>query len=582
MKKIIIFAIAALATMTLGGCKNFLDVQPQGTPTADTYFTNDAQAENAVKALYAPFYDGDDGFGREIYWEQCAGNMMAPGRTRGYPGLFTMNYSGDESPLKDVWNKFTELIARANWMVDALTQKAGSTDLADIQKNLTAVEQRSLGEAYFMRGFLHFCLAYRYGCGSQGIPAVKWEKWRVEKGRSYNYEIPPQQPSVTDNYQMIVEDFEAALPLVSRVSDYDAANQGRVCKEACIAMEARTYAYWATWDKSMWSAVKNCVDNLEHNYGRKLLTSYSEIFSDEFTNWFGTEYCFTIPCTGGVGAVRAGVEFTGACLENKGWGVYNGWGQFKPTLDAYEELAKDNINGERNERLTRSILEYDDEFVFPTSSDLKETKVWRFYSESDVETGFQINKYMPAFAHADFINAGYVNESGGGWPTSRTNFTIIRFADCLLLRAEANLYLGNKKDATTDINTVRRRAHLAEIKEASFKDIYHERYAELAFEPVCDHLGDLKRWAVGGDPVIKALAIAELEAHPRARHYSGYLPDGTFLEGYRGDPKGPYVEGPYLDFQSPAPVWADYKVCFPYPSDEITKAAGQLKQNPGY
>ena len=39
---------------------------------------------------------------------------------------------------------------------------------------------------------------------------------------------------------------------------------------------------------------------------------------------------------------------------------------------------------------------------------------------------------------------------------------------------------------------------------------------------------------------------------------------------------------PDLDFQSPAPVWADYKICFPYPSDEITKAAGALKQNPGY
>jgi len=575
MKKILFFAIA-LVSLTLTSCGNFLDVQPEGTPTADTYFVNDSQAENAIKAIYAPFYDGDDIYGREIYWEQCAGNMMAPGRTRGYPGLFTLNYDGDCGPLKDTWKNLTILIARANWIIDALKMKEAS--------GLTEVETRSLGEAYFMRGFLHFTVAYRYGSGSLGVPAVKWEKYREETGGPYNYDIPEQQKSVTDNYQMIIEDFNEALSRVSRVDDYDNANKGRVCKEACVAMSARVYSYWATWDNTMWSAVKNCVDDLENNYGRDLVPTYNEIFSEDWDtyNWFGPEYCFTIPCTGGVGAVRAGVEFTGACLENKGWGVYNGWGQFKPTLDAYEELAKDNIGNVRNERLVRSILEYNDEFVFPTSSDLQTLKTWHFYSESDVETGFQINKYMPAFAHADFINAGYVNESGGAWPTSRTNFTIIRFADCLLLRAEANLHLGNPFAAMDDINRVRERSNLQPITSVSWKDIYHERYAELAFEPVCDHLGDLKRWAVAGDPEIKAIAIAELESHPRARHYSGHLPDGTYKEGYRGDPEGSWVEGPYLDFQSPAPVWADYKVCFPYPSDEITKAAGALTQNPGY
>ena len=32
---------------------------------------------------------------------------------------------------------------------------------------------------------------------------------------------------------------------------------------------------------------------------------------------------------------RGGVEWPGVILENKGWGVFNGWGQFKPTQDAY-------------------------------------------------------------------------------------------------------------------------------------------------------------------------------------------------------------------------------------------------------
>ena len=77
-----------------------------------------------------------------------------------------------------------------------------------------------------------------------------------------------------------------------------------------------------------------------------------------------------------------GSEFPGVILENQGWGKYNGWGQMKPTLDIYEEMLKD---GEGNDRLVRSILEYNKEFQF-----FGETR--RFYSQSDLEAVFQINK----------------------------------------------------------------------------------------------------------------------------------------------------------------------------------------------
>lgn len=48
-------------------------------------------------------------------------------------------------------------------------------------------------------------------------------------------------------------------------------------------------------------------------------------------------------------------------LEDKAWGVYNGWGHIKPSYDIYEEMAKD---GAGNDRLVRSILEYNQEFEF--------------------------------------------------------------------------------------------------------------------------------------------------------------------------------------------------------------------------
>jgi len=67
MKKMIYMIVVAAVTMLLAGCSDFLDVQPEGSPTTTTYFANDAQAINAIKALYAPIYDSDGGYGREIY-----------------------------------------------------------------------------------------------------------------------------------------------------------------------------------------------------------------------------------------------------------------------------------------------------------------------------------------------------------------------------------------------------------------------------------------------------------------------------------------------------------------------------------
>ncbi|HHT29272.1 MULTISPECIES: RagB/SusD family nutrient uptake outer membrane protein [Petrimonas] len=566
MKKMIYMIVVAAVTMLLAGCSDFLDVQPEGSPTTTTYFANDAQAINAIKALYAPIYDSDGGYGREIYWEQCATNMMVPGRTRSYPGLFTLNYSGDEGPLSDTYNLFMGIIARANWVVKALLDKQAKT-------TLTPIEIRSLGEAYFVRGFLHFSLAYRYGSNRQGIPAIKYEEVEGE----YDYSIPPQQATVMDNYAMIIADFEKAKEYLPRFETYGPDDRGRAHQAAAVAMMSRVYAYWATWDNTKWDNVISVVNELENSYGRRLADSFSNLFSADFKYWWGPEYCFTFPSNGGNDWKRGGVEWPGVILENKGWGVFNGWGQFKPTQDAYEEFAKDGE--ENNERLTRSILKYGQEFQF-----WGETR--RFFSESDVETGFQINKWMDPFGYPDAINAGYVNNSGD-WPTARVNFTVIRFADCMLLRAEANLAKGNNSEAAKDLNKIRARVNLPENCVGTWEELYHERFCELAYEPVADHLGDLKRWAVSSYPEIKALAIKELETHPRARHYSGYVTDpntgeSRFMDGYRGDPDGPYTIGAYLDFQSPAPKWEDHKICFPYPSNEITKAAGALKQNYGY
>ncbi len=543
MKKYI--SIIALSGLVLSSCSDFLDVQSEGNPTTNAYFTNDQQAIDAIDGLYAPIHQ-ETGFGRELFWEQGAACDIVWGRTRGYNTLATFAYTGDESPISDTFNMFYQNMSRSNWIIKQLLNKKKTTQLTD-------VETRSLGEAYFMRGMAHFWIAYRYGTDEQGVPFVRYEDFEGD----YDNSIPPQLASVTDNYQAIIDDMDQAISYLPKFEEYSDDDKGRAHQAAAVAYKAKVYAYWATWDEGKWNDVIAMVNELENTYGRDLAPTFAEIFSSDFADFWNAEYIWSIPSTGG--STGGGVEFPGIVLENKGWGIYNGWGQLKPSYDIYEEMAKD---GAGNDRLVRSILEYNQEFEF-----FGEKR--RFFSVSDLEAGFQINKYMDPFKHKDATNGGYVN-TNGDWPTARINFPLIRFAEMLLFRAEAYLMTGKPELAKADLNRIRVRSNLQPLEGTpTMKDLYHERRCELAFE-YTDHLFDLKRWHRSSNAEIKELAAKELNAHPRVRIYED-----------RSNPESTFTIGDYEDYKEKK-TYEDYMMVFPYPSNQITKSNGKLKQNKGY
>ena len=557
MKKYISITIAVLCVLGLASCSKLLDYGREGVPTQDNYPLTDAQANDAIENCYYGLFERDGMYSRDIYWEQACANDMVWGKTRGFNNLATLTYTGDESPLRDSYNRIYNRygISKTNWVIQTMLnkqEKAGS---------LTAIESRVLGEAYFLRGQYHLLAAYRYGTKELGVPFVAYET--VEGG--YNYEIPEQQPTVMDNYRLIVSDFEKAEELLPRLEEYTAADRGRAHKASAVAMMARTYAYWAMWDTSKWDNVITCVNKLEQTYGRGLVDNFKDLFAPDFEKFWGKEYCWGIPGDGGPnGQGHGGVEVTGVMLEDKGWGKFNGWGQIHPSYDLYEEMAKDNVGGVKNERLAATILEYNDEFVYFGEP-------MRYYSPVNIEVGFQCNKYMQAFEPADPIGAGTLLDNGD-WPVTKVMWPIIRFADCMLLRAEANLVKGNGAAAAEDINKIRVRSHLQPISgAATWTDLYHERRCELAFEFAADHAFDCKRWAISGAAEIKALALNELNTHPRVRHYED-----------RMDPASPCTVGPYEDYLTPVKVWSDKCLTFPYPSDEITRANGALQNPPSW
>ena len=520
MKKIFIIALSVVA-LAVSSCADFLNTQPQGKPTAETFFQNDDQAISFAKGLYER-YSGEWLYGRNIMWEQIAANDFVLGRT--YPDRFSgalMTITGDEGSIADIYNNCYKQMSNAQWGIQKLNAKLTANG------SLTEIETRTLGEAYFFRALYHWAIASRHGLGTLGVPFKPWEEY--EGG--YNNEIVPQQPSVVDNYMYIIADLKKAQELLPWNGDitttYSAGDRGRAHKAAALGYQAKVWAYTATWTEECakrqlnpWQEVKNIVDDLEKNYGRGLNESFTQLWSSDFKDFWNKECIFSVTSSGGTEG-QGGSEFPGVILENQGWGYFNGWGQFKASYDIVAEMEKDNWqtdeagNPIRNERLAKSVWQYGDYMVFFGDPRL-------YWSSTDAESCLAVAKYYDAFKHKDPIANGYVNSSGN-WPTTRINFHLLRFADLMLLRAEANLRLSGK-DANNDIAKVHARstgdvAGAAKLEQTtSWADLYHERRCELAFE-MTGHLEDLKRWAVSDkNGVIGKLAIEELTKHPDVYH----------------------------------------------------------------
>ncbi|MDR2449019.1 MAG: RagB/SusD family nutrient uptake outer membrane protein [Prevotellaceae bacterium] len=523
---IILFIFAGIFT----SCNEFLDVVPEKNPSEGAFFATDKDATDAIDACYA-ILNMEETFGRDLFWEQTCGDDIEYGTTRGdwRKTMAEFNFTGRESGLVTAWNLFNEYLARANWVVYNLLKKEA----------LTPVEKNRLGEAYFMRAFCHFFIAYRYGRADQGVPFDRYEDYSP-----YEYQIPEQRATVMENYRLIVEDMEKAADLLPFFGEYGEEDYGRAHKAAAWAYIVKTYAYWAQHDASKWDLIPALVNKIETEGHRDLLTDYADVFT--IANNWTSEYIWSVNSSG---HNYAGSIFPGIMLENKAWGLYNGWGSLKPTKGLYDEFDANDL------RRGVTLLAYNDEFVI-----FGETR--RYYSTSDLAIGFQVAKYMEPYTYGDIMDGKGVSDvisTNGDRPTTDLNVPIIRHAEMVLFKAEA-LLMKSSPDAAgaaAELNRLAKRAGLGDNKyaTATMNDLKHERRCELGAE-FTDRFMDLKRWGEWD----------KLNAAKEGRLYDN-----------RSDPLSGWIVTEIRPARTFNPAT---DIVFPYNPDDVVKANGLLKQNP--
>lgn len=553
--KLTILSLAALSALTFTSCSDWLDVKPEGTPNEANYWLTDDDYTTAVTTLYGNL-SMEETWGRDLFWEQGASDDIFYSRSRGNAqmNLANLNMDGEtEGSIQTFYNYMYETNAASNDVINhALKLESRS-----------AIIDNRLGEAYFMRAFSHFMIAYRYGRVDNGVPFDRYEDYEEYPSGK----IPEQRASVLDNYELIIEDLDKAADLLPWFTQYGSEDYGRASKDAAIALKVKTYAYWAQHDPAQWQKIPALVDQLENEGGRGLMDSFAALF--ESANEWSQEYIFSVNSSG---STLAGSIFPGMMLDNKGWGRYNGWGNFKPTLELWAEYD------ENDARRPVTIMQYGDEFTF-----FGEKR--RFYSTADLECGFHFNKYMEPFRYGsvDPVSGAGVGNThvspNGNRPTTDLNLPIMRFAEMLLFKAEALIETGKGAEAATVLNRISSRAGMGNLyTNATIEDLMHERRLELAGE-FTDRVMDLKRWAAK-----YPIAKTKLEA---AKHGLKYLdrsdPDSQLdtVKGQEMTFNGKTYKG-VIEIMSAKTYDADKACVLPYEQNEVTKAQGALKQNKGY
>jgi hypothetical protein len=455
--------------------------------------------------------------------EVGSGNMYTNSSDVNAMRTFAINSSDPE--LLNGWGALWANIAQANSIINFLPERVSP----QVDQ---AVLNNTMGEAYFFRATAYFYLVRLWG----PVPIIE---------NHLDYLNNPQVNTnrIEDVYTLIEKDYQKAIELLNektRGGNYTA--NGRVSKGSAKAMLAKAYLY-----QKNYAGAKQLAEEVINSGEFKLLGGAelpSKTFGDLFTypNNNNEESIFAIQWVtdGNYGSAnncntQFGISTAAVTTSNATYG-----GVFGPSQDVKDLYSTTDLR--RHETimfpgdsypnmkvLTNGGKDSQIGFVVPPAGDI-----------GGQGAGMAIKKYCQ----------GIVNGAATGpidnWAMMANNTYIMRYADLLLIHAEATLAGGGSTSdagALASFNAVRNRAGLASVTSITFDDIFTERRKELCFEG--DYWFDL-----GRIPRSQAIAIMAAQNRGNKDNEEHYTP--TESDFYLPYPDNDTAKNPLLN-EPPVP-----------------------------
>ncbi len=450
-----IFKIAsvllAIGLLSVACSDEFLERSPLVGTTEDNFYQTEEDAVAAVNAAYAALQFELSPAGHfRWFW----GDIMSDDAVKGGSGdndvnellqLETFQGPTNTDLLEGEWWADFEGIYRANVVLDKVPPIEMDPDL----------KARILAEARFIRAWFNYNLVTIFG----GVPLVD----RVLAPSEYT--MP--RATADEIWAFLKSDLQAAIPDLPARSQYPPQQLGRITKGAAQALLLKAHMWLKEFAEAQ-TLAEAIVNSGEYT----LAPDYGSIFTEAGENGPGSIFEIQyMNASGGNWGRNAANEGTFTNVFQRARGQFEGFGFNIPTQDLVDAFF---VEGFEDPRLSST--------VFREGDNMGDRGI--FTKEA---TGQPYDYHPKKY----FNNKAEEAPFGDPNPNGGSNDRVIRYADVLLLHAEAAYQNGNEEAARTSLNAVRARARagnddiLPDVTASGpdlLEAIYHERRVELGME----------------------------------------------------------------------------------------------------
>ena len=438
MRRIIYFGILIISVGLNFGCKKFLTVDPPYSQDVENFFQSPEDYDRALTGAYDMLQGS---FMTLWIGEIASDNAIAGGESvndsQGLHQIDDMTHGGVNNELRNVlrWN-YTG-ITRANYILE------NKDNIDFIGKD------HIIAEAKFLRAYYYFELVKYFG----DIPLIIDKRIGIEEALQI-----PRSPKA-EVYAQIEKDFSEAAQVLNPM----ASQKGRATKGAALAFLGKVYLY-----QNKFSEASSIFDEVINSGIYSLIPNYNDLFS--VANENNSETIFDVQYTG----LEGGSYGCLICLEGNAAVGFQGIRQYNGPV--YGDGNSYNLP-------TQALYDAFSSIDPRRGSTILDIEAF-IAAQPDAAS---ITYAQGAGGHTGYYNNKYIKRQGEiGLPdndlTSPVNYRVMRYADVLLMAAEAHYQTGNTSKAQQLVNQVRVRAGVPGLAVNSINVIYKERRFELSGE----------------------------------------------------------------------------------------------------
>lgn len=459
--KVIYILILSLITLFNAGCENRLNIERHGNMgTQDDFYKTDQDAIQALASLYSSW--GDNYYNWFFTKNLLSDDVWCGGGSRGdnssMEQLNEFTFDTDHGMIESMYSGLYTVIYKANLIIDLLEPNS-------------EIKKRAVSEAKFFRAWAHFELVSLFGTAPLVDHLLTTSEYRQSNG----------SPEVT--WAFIENDLIDAMSLnalPSKVDINDKVTGIRITKEVVQAMLGKTYLFQGKYNESA-----NLLDQVIESRKYELYTGEYDMLLHAVAD----------------GSPEAMLDVQKRNDAEQAWNqltmlfLMQGWRSDKLIMsDEASTYIASGTYGFLNPRseLYNAFVAVEGESGYRLKSTIR--------SESQMkELGIYIQSGAYLIGHEGFymwknraLKEDCIYDAPYFQALQYINLRVMRYAEVLLMAAEAHVQSGNSSKALNYINQIRARAQLPILNSVTMNDVKNEKRLELCLESV--RFQDLVRW----------------------------------------------------------------------------------------